>query len=996
MSFQHAVKHRPAAPEGAVAPPVETDPLGADPLGGDALGFDPLATDPMFANRIDGFGDGRRGQFGDPANYNYNSNRVEIGGKKEKGLTGSKTLVAKTTVENGEKKTSTEQSTKSLFGSTREKIEAQSGKDGKAVHRDKTSTGLFGGKTNTESTAIENQDGTKSVHGKTTTTKKDGTTTEKALDAKGKKANEAKDAEQEAGTGKAMGKGKAAGLASKIGKAVKFGGVGDESGIDLDDFTQDREEIASFADAQAGVTEIEGGHVAKASANLGPRVSGNVLTTGVDTDAFGNERKSTAGATGEAHAGGSFEAGAQHKRTESGAEVGAKAGGKIGVGGSGAAGATTETALADKLAAKAGAQVKGDGFVGGKASGGVTASHGKANASVAAQGQAMVGAEAGGKAGINASINGAGFDLVGARAQVEGRGMVGAEVKASGKAEAHAIKGLSAGGQAEAFVGAKAEGEAKGGVSLGGVDGDVVAAGQAKASADASAQGNANVGLLGASAEGGVEAFAGAKAGGEARFELGAGGLNLGLIGVRGEVSAGAGAVASGKLNVSLQKVGLAGRAGVTWGVGAGAGGMFQIDPSFPVRLTLNKLVENNVIPTSDIPDLIGSATSLVYTPVLGQATPAVAPAADVAGPMIDHLPGPVDEAAGPALGGPDKRMTLDALMAIATPEQREALEETKAAVESGMGEASKGILGKVHATMDAGRGLYGDLLALLARAFTASQDALQAAREGMSNLVFTAIEEAKGVSAEFSALGATLVGEIHRFVAADPKTLLDGSWEKTIDAGVERVRALSEAVRARIAAIIERTRAAVAAVADKAIEAAVAPIHSLAGSLGGVVGTFGGKVSALGLGMITGLREVLAPTEKGVKVRGMNGVLTLPVSASPALDIAEKPVKEFGSFGQRSIGEGIATALNFITDGLRGVLGTESGGILGGLASAAQWISGVLLDAPVKLAEGAAAIVKPIVRGAIAIFQAAQRAAQAIAAAARKVGSWFLGLFGL
>src|SRR5690606_23031926 len=108
------------------------------------------------------------------------------------------------------------------------------------------------------------------VTGKTSKTDKGGKTTEKGLTGGQEKKGKPKTAEQEAGVKKANN-----GIMSKLGRAVTFGGVGDESGIDLDDFTREREDVASLMDATAGVKDIEGGKAATVAANVGPRVSGD-------------------------------------------------------------------------------------------------------------------------------------------------------------------------------------------------------------------------------------------------------------------------------------------------------------------------------------------------------------------------------------------------------------------------------------------------------------------------------------------------------------------------------------------------------------------------------------------------------------------------------------------------------------------------------------------------------------------------------------------------
>ncbi|MFK7931417.1 MAG: hypothetical protein AB8H79_24775 [Myxococcota bacterium] len=437
-----------------------------------------------------------------------------------------------------------------------------------------------------------------------------------------------KDAEDEAGVDKDMNK---SGLTKAL-EHVSFGGVGDETGIDLESFTKERENKTDFTGASSGTTRIPGGDKAAARAQAGVKSSGSVLNETRDVDAFGNERVSRAGANGEGFAGAESEAEATHRVTEDGGkEVAAKAAAKLGVGGDGSAGATTQTQLAEGVDAEAGVQVKGSGFLGAKGSAESKASHNKIGAKASASGKAMAGVEARGSAGGEAAIKAGGFDLAAARAKAEVNGFAGAEGAADGEVSANAITGVKANGSAKAFAGAKADGSGSVGVSLGGVDADGVVEAEAKAGAMAEANGDAQIGPLGAGVGGSVDAFAGAKAGGEARFELGAGGLNFGAIGIQGEVSAGIGVRANGKASLAIHDVGLSGRAGVTYGVGASLGGLLSFDPSFPVRLTLDKLAENNVIPSSDLSELVTAAASLVYKPK--------APADAIDAPMSTELP---------------------------------------------------------------------------------------------------------------------------------------------------------------------------------------------------------------------------------------------------------------------------------------------------------------------------------------------------------------------
>jgi hypothetical protein len=1071
--------------EHALEPVVDDASRRQDASRSDALGdplIDPLSVGAGGAGGAPGPGDGfnpmgdGRGGTGEnsvvKSSTAFRGYRDLVGAKNVSTFYDGTTKGSATTSTRGSvTDTHTDKESTSAFGTkTKESVDARDSGDRKFAERDKTSTNVFGKTTTTHTNAAEDEDGYKNVTGTKSTTPKGGTTTTRDLTPKEEKKGSAKKATNEAGVEKLFAKGKGMTALSSLAP----GSVGDESGIDLESFANLRENKAEVLAGHAGVTDIAGGKRASVSGFAGARASGGIMAESLDKDALGNNRYSRAAATGSAFVGAEGEMGAQYRTTESGHEAGANVSGTLGIGAEGVVGATSQTELVKHITAEAGAQSTRSGFAGVKGSGSVKASHGALSAKAGASAEVMAGAEVqttvGGKAGVNA----AGFDLAGVRADVDMKGLVGGKAGASGEVSANPLD-VTAKGRAGAFAGAKVEGEASAGASLGGVDGDVVGKGEALAGADAKAAGEATVGVTGASAEGQASAFAGAKANGEARFEVGAGGLNLGLIGVKGEVSAGIGAFAAGNLSLSIKKVGISGQAGVTCGVGAGVGAMFNLDPSFPIRLTLNKLAENKVIPTSDIGDLIGAAASLVYKPIAGAISPELqekadgakaGPAAEMARPEpgrgvapvevggpAQATPAPqqaprrveIDSAKPPALkvpemakdtpastrapepeaaapvdegvaqvepvGRPDRGLSTDVLMeeiapgledaddglpseptrlnvllAKAPPKQREALEKAQGSVRTQLADTVPAVLGDMNAVVGAGGSFYSNMLSLMGKAFAASQEAAESAMAAGQELIQSGIAQAKAVGGEIGDFAKTVVASIQKLIATDPKTLLDGGWEKMIDDGVERVREFAAKLQARIDAIIERVRAALAELAKKAVQAAVAPVRSLIGSLGAAVGQFGGVVSDTGSRMIGRVRGVLGGLSKGVQVPGMPGLLTLPVDVSQSLDIAAKPVGDFGSFAQKSVQDGLNSAVDFISDGLQDVFGARSGGMLGALANAASFVSSTLIQAPVKMVEGAAAAAKPVIRFAVDLARRVIEAAKAAAEAAKKV----------
>ena len=744
------------------------------------------------------------------------------------------------------------------------------------------------------------------------------------------------------------------GLGKTLARHLSVGSIGDEQKMDFESFAEKRDNKVKDIGRASG-THTEGPLTEMIlSAGLGKVASGSTLEETDGVDAAGRSTKTRAGATGEASAGMEASASQREKWTTKGAERGVNASASLGAGAKGAAGVTHQTDMGGGVRGDLGVSAGGEAFVGAKGSADASTTVGSSSVSAAANTEAMIGAEAKANVNANAALSAGGFDLVGARAKANGEAMAGAKVSANGQASASLSKGVAVSGGGEAMAGAEAKGLASAGVSAGGVDLDAVAEGEAFAGAEANASAQAAAGWTGFSLGGKAGAFAGAKAGGQVRAELGAGGLNFGLLGVSGEVSAGAGAEAQGEIFAKLFKTGASASAAAAVGVGAGAGMVLTVDPSFPLRLPLEKLAENDVIPSSDVGELVTASTKGVFMPDGGK-------------------PVPLDEARSKqdATG----RAAIDA-----------AATEMSSRVEGG----AKDAFAEVKASTSLGGGLLDSLKTVLTRALSSVDAAGESTKQALGALMKQGAQQASGMMGTLVQAGRDAVVKISQVRTLDPKALLSDDWEGRIDAAVAQVSAVASQIAQGIVKIIQRVRKAGTALIESSVDAGTAPLDGLGEASAKAVGGFGQVFADTGKRAIGRFKGGLQKGEEGVPVEGLEGRVALPVPISPALAEAEGLMGQVAGAGEATTRVSMGKLGDKIAEGTKKVLVDhhEKVGMAGlnkveqDAQASAERSKGVIAG----IGEGAKRVLRPVAAAAKAAAKAAKAAAKFAKAAAKKV----------
>ena len=775
------------------------------------------------------------------------------------------------------------------------------------------------------------------------------------------------DAYSEGDAGKAQGK---HGAVDSMLRHLAIGSIGDESGLDLDSFQKNR--ANEVTDTKTGISSENTNTEKKttATAGFGKKSSCSAQHSAKGTDAFGNETVGKAGINGTADARLDAKASQRETWTSGGVERGVNASVAAGVAAEVDAGATHQTNLGGRVKGEAGASVGGKTFVGIEGNAGASTTVSGSSVKAKANAEASIGGKISGHVGGKAGINRDGFALAAVRAKADGQAFAGAKAGVTGEAEA-SWKGARVTGAAKAMAGAEASGMVTAGGSLGGVDVDAVAEGEAFVGAQAHASGNAEAGLTGFGLGGQVGAFAGAKAGGQVRAELGAGGLNFGLIGVEGNVRAGAGAEASGELYAKIHKTGAQAEAGAALGVGAGVGMVLTIDPSFPLRLPLEKLAESGVIPSADPGDLTAAAFTGMYRPE-GKGAPT----------------------------------TIDDAKASQNSAGRDAIDAAKSTVSSAATGGAGKAFGEVKKAMTFGSGLLNSLKSALTGAFASVGQASEATGSALGDLVRSGIAEAGSLISTLGGAVSSAVGKIGQVKSLDPKALIDGDWEARIDDAVVQVTEVISAILDGVRRIVTRIKLAGHVLIDRSVEAGAAPLSGLGGLLGHSVGSFGGMVAGAGRRMIGHVRRGLVVGETGVKVKDIGGKVVLPVAISPVLKETEGVLGHVETAGKDTVSNavdgvtedvkgGIKTALRNhhdnegigalakLTDGIPAMT-QVSKGLLSGVASAAKFFLRPIASAARMAAEAAKAVAKAVSSGA-----------KVVANIAKKAWGWFTGLFG-
>lgn len=764
-------------------------------------------------------------------------------------------------------------------------------------------------------------------------------------------------------------------------KGSIMGALGNEKRMALDGFAHGKD-TGAFAGAESETlteeyTDKKGTKYKRASRKdrAGAGAQASTLSSTVKKDASGNViEESKAGATAETFAGVQSGASASTYKSKYGVGAQTDASASAGVGGKVAAGASHKKELASGVEGYAGTQATAGGFAGTKAQAEAGASTSGLSAEAHGSASAMMGAEVDASAGAEAGIRAGGFDLVGARASGKGRAMAGVEGSASGSAKVGLIEGAQMGGQADVFAGAKVSGDATAGVSLGGVDADVGAEGTAMAGAEADASGSAAIGLTGAKLVGEASAFAGAKAEGSASFDIGAGGLNLAVVTVEGEASAGIGAEIGGNITAYMGKLAAGAKAAATYGVGCGAGGKVEADLFFPLRLTLAKLAENGVISSGD-PNVLawqglkwfwenekgGSGSDSVQM----KSSPGAASALLQSGKSVTDMVGGLPQ------------------------EQAAALLDAKERATGLMEGAHEFATNTADNALSAGEAMQSSFLNALKGTFSAVASLHQGALANLEDITTSAFAEAGNLARSLHAFGAQALADMRGLMSVNPLELMEMDWNGAIDAIIAKVHAFVEMVQAQIAALILRAQEAAEAMAQKTIAFMSSPFVSLVGTVGGILGSFGHALSSLGLDMVSELKEKFGFAEEGIPVPALGGALILPVAVTPTLAKAEGPLSDVKNFFGESARAGASEAVQAIITGFSSVV---MGDVPGKIFALSEKVEPVVMgavraatDPLLGVAQGVRDTIGWAIEKALAAIQAAKKAAEAVAAAAKK-----------
>jgi hypothetical protein len=758
-------------------------------------------------------------------------------------------------------------------------------------------------------------------------------------------------------------------------KGAIMGALGNETRAKLDSFAK-----GTGPSAMAGATSGTGseeytdakGTVHKentATARAGAFAETSILAEDKKVDADGNVLEhSRAGAKADAYAGAKADATASTFKSKRG--VGAQASGsaRAGVGGSATAGASHEKQLTKGVKGYGGAEVSQDRFAGarGHAEAGASTTGLSAEAHGSAGG--FAGLEAGAKVGGEAGIKAGGFDLVGARANGKMRIMAGAEGNASGSTKVGLIEGAQAKGEADVMAGVKAEGSASAGVSLGGADADVNAEGTAMAGAEADARGAVGIGPTGVKAEGEASAFAGAKAEGSASFDIGAGGLNLAVLTVEGEASAGIGGEIGGNITAFMGKLGAGAKAAGTVGVGAGVGGKVELDLFFPIRLTLAKLAENKVISSGDPNELAWDGMKWVWEEGGGKAE--------------------VDKGVKDTLKtGADIGDVIKASPGYAEDVLTEARDSATSKISEAYGEIKTG----AGTMMGFGQDMMGAFLSVLKGAFAKASSLYTGALTKMDDVASKAMDMAGSLAGSMMSFGASCLNEIRDMAKISGTTLMSMDWNAAIDAVVAKIDAFVAKIRAQIDALIAKTIAKLASMAEAAAKFIAAPFMGAIDAVAGVLGGFGKKCSSLALKTLKKLMTVAKGAEKGIEVEELGGRIKMPVKISDDLQTAKAPLEGLGGFFGKAAKAGVADAVNSI-------IGAVGDAIVGAVPEKAEKVTKGVGDLAMNAVKNATSPVKSVVLGvkkaigwAIELAQRAialaKKLAAAAANAAKKVG---------
>ncbi|MEL6344195.1 MAG: hypothetical protein AAFV53_13830, partial [Myxococcota bacterium] len=491
-------------------------------------------------------------------------------------------------------------------------------------------------------------------------------------------------------------------------------------------------------------------------------------------------------------------------------------------------------------------------------------------------------------------------------------------------------------------------------------------------------------------------AFAGARASGQVRAELGAGGLNFGLIGVSGEVSAGAGAEASGELFAQLHRTGAAGQVSAALGAGAGLGMVATVDPSFPVRLTLDKLAENKILPSSDIGQLATSTFQGVFVPDKK-------PTQKKPTQKKPTQKKPTQKKPTRKKPLPTAPVTLDA--AASNMEERQQLQAASATLQERSKRAGKAAWGELMQATQMGRGLREGILQAMTGAFGAANAVVSSVGAGAKAIFDQATAEAGALAGELSAVAGVVAAEIRGVMQLDPRKLLEMDWEAHLDQAVARLYAAIARIEAQVQQLIARTRQSVDQLIERAVDAGTAPLSGLGKLLVGVVGHFGQRLSRTGRRMLDHFKAGIEFGEEGVPVEGMNGKVALPARISPSFAVGTQALKKVESLGADTLQGAVDKVSDTVAGGIKDGLKETNDGSAGTLAGEASTAVRLTAGAARSMVDGAAAVARHVIVPAINLARKARDAARAaakvvsngakaIVGGAKAVFGWFGGLF--